>query len=121
MKIKGPFWIESKPSEGSLAGTILYNQFASFSGKEMDYECPHHAAELMNVLLTPQDVEMIGDTDPSSLFATIGTMSWRSMPDYLQEPLADLNVFGEDTIVAIRHWVLKGDELYPVVVGENEE
>ena len=121
MKIKGPFWIESKPSEGSLAGTILYNQFASFSGKEMDYECPHHAAELMNVLLTPQDVEMIGDTDPSSLFATIGTMSWRSMPDYLQEPLADLNVFGEDTIVAIRHWVLKGDELYPIVVRENKE
>ena len=121
MKIKGPFWIESKPSEGSLAGTILYNQFASFSGKEMDYECPHHAAELMNVLLTPQDVEMIGDADPSSLFGTMATMLWSSMPDYLQEPLADLNVFGEDTIVAIRHWVLEGDELFPIVVGENEE
>jgi len=68
-----------------------------------------------------ENLKKVEITDPSSLFATIGTMSWRSMPDYLQEPLADLNVLGEDTIVAIRHWVLKGDELYPVVVGENEE
>jgi hypothetical protein len=121
MKIEGPIWIESRPKEGSLVGTILYNQFISFSDKEMDYECAHHMAEVMSALLTPRDVEMIGDRDPSSLFPTIGYIPWSSMPDYLQEPLADLNVFGEDTIVVRRHWVLKGDELYPVVVGENEE
>ena len=121
MKIEGPIWIESKPKEGSLVGATLYNQFISFNNKEMDYECPHHMAEVMSALLTPRDVEMIGDRDPSSLFPTIGYIPWSSMPDYLQEPLADLNVFGEDTIVVRRHWVLKGDELYPVVVGENEE
>ena len=121
MKIEGPIWIESRPKEGSLVGTILYNQFISFSDKEMDYECPHHMAEVMSALLTPQDVEMIGDRDPSSLFATVGTMLWSSMPDYLQEPLADLNMPGEGTIVARRHWVLKDDELFPVVIGENEE
>ena len=121
MKIEGPIWIESKPSEGSLAGATLYNQFVSYSNEEMDYECPHHAAEVMNALLTPQDVEMIGDKDPSSLFATIGTAPWRFVPDYLQETLSDLNVFGEDTIVARRHWVLDGDELFPVVIGESEE
>tara|TARA_Y100001963_G_scaffold113954_1_gene157926 strand:- start:223 stop:588 length:366 start_codon:yes stop_codon:yes gene_type:complete len=120
MKIEGPIWIESKPNEGSLAGTTLYNQFVSYSNKEMDYECPHHAAEVMNVLLTAQDVEMIGDKDPSSLFATIGTAPWSFVPDYLQEALSDLNAFGEDTIVARRHWVLDGDELFPVVIGENE-
>lgn len=121
MKIEGPLWIESKPKEGSLVGTTLYNQFISFDNKEMDYECPHRAAEVMNALLTPQDVEMIGDKDPSSLFATIGTAPWRFMPDYLQETLSDLNAFGEDTIVARRHWVLDGDELFPVVIGESEE
>ena len=121
MKIEGPIWLESKPKEGSLVGTTLYNQFVSFSDKEIDYECPHHAAEVMSALMTPRDVEMIGDKDPSSLFATIGTIPWSSIPDYLQELLSDLNVFGEDTIVVRRHWVLKGDELYPVVVGEGEE
>jgi len=120
MKIQGPLWIESKPKEGSLAGATLYNQFVSFNSKEMDYECPHHAAEVMNALLTPQDVEMIGDKDPSSLFGTIGIMPWSSMPDYLQEPLADLNAFGEGTIIARRHWVLKGGELFPVVVKGEE-
>ena len=121
MKIKGPIWIESKPKEGNFTGGTLYNQFISFSNKEMDYECPHHMAEVMSALLTPQDVEMIGDGDPSSLFATMATVPWQSIPDYLQETLADLNVFGEDTIVAKRHWVLEGDELFPIVVGENEE
>jgi hypothetical protein len=121
MKIEGPIWAESKPKEGSFAGATLYNQFISFSHKEMDYECPHHAAEVMNALLTPQDVEMIGDKDPSSLFATIGTIPWRSMPDYLQEALSDLNAFGEDTIVARRHWVLDGDDLVAIVVKESEE
>ena len=56
MKIEGPIWIESRPNEGSLVGTTLYNQFISFNNKEMDYECPHHMAEVMNALLTPQDV-----------------------------------------------------------------
>ena len=121
MKIEGPLWIESKPKEGSFAGGILYNQFISFSDKEVDYECPHQAAEVMSALLTPQDVEMMGDKDPSSLFATVGTIPWHSMPDYLQEALSDLNVFGEDTIVARRHWVLEGDELTPIVVRENEQ
>ncbi len=121
MKIEGPLWIESKPKEGTFVGGTLYNQFVSFDHKEMDYECPHHAAEVMTAMLTPQDVETIGDKDPSSLFATIGTIPWSSMPDYLQEALSDLNAFGEDTIVARRHWVLDGDDFVAIVVQGCEE
>jgi hypothetical protein len=43
------------------------------------------------------------------------------MPASCSEALSDLNAFGEDTIVARRHWVLDGDELFPVVMGESEE
>ena len=68
MKIEGPLWIESKPEEGEFSGSTIYIQFISFNDKEMDYENPHHTAKVMSAMLTPNDVETIGDKDPSSLF-----------------------------------------------------
>ena len=82
----------------------------------MDYENPHHTAKVMSAMLTPNDVETMGDKDPSSLFTTVATTRWATIPDYLQESIAALKVFGEDTVVARRHWSLEDDNLVPIVV-----
>jgi len=116
MKIEGPLWIESKPEEGEFSGSTIYIQFISFNDKEMDYENPHHTAKVMSAMLTPNDVETIGDKDPSSFFSTVATTRWATIPDYLQESIAALKVFGEDTVVARRHWSLEDDNLVPIVV-----
>ena len=120
MKIEGPLWIESKPEEGEFSGSTIYIQFISFNDKEIDYENPHHTAKVMSAMLTPNDVETIGDKDPSSLFTTIATTRWTTIPDYLQKSIAALNVFGEDTVVARRHWSLEGGDLVPIVVERKK-
>jgi len=120
MKIEGPLWIESKPEEGEFSGSTIYIQFISFSDKEIDYENPHHTAKVMSAMLTPNDVETIGDKDPSSLFTTIATTRWATIPDYLQKSIAALKVFGEDTVVARRHWSLEDDNLVPIVVERKK-
>jgi hypothetical protein len=119
MRIEGPVWIESKSTEPEREAT-LYIQVVSFNEKEMDYESPHHTADIMNAMLTPKDVELIGEKDPSMILPAITAHAWGNLPDYLQESLSELKVFGEDTTVVRRVWLHEDGDVIPVVLNEGQ-
>lgn len=119
MRVDGPVWIESVPSEGMpFAGETIYIQFVSFDTGEADYEDPQHIADIMNVMLIRSDVEHFGEgpIDPETRFPTLRFTQWDEFPADVQESLVELHNFGDNTMVVSRIFVKEGDDIVPVVV-----
>ena len=70
MDIRGPVWIESRPSSGSFAGETIYIQWVSFDDTLAEYDSPQHIADIMNVMMVKADQDLLIEGDPNVIFPT---------------------------------------------------